>query len=101
MLRGVGMLKDLFSKSTDESAKKDYLFFMAVGHCRLKNYDEALRYCRAILSVDSRHTATCYLQQHIHKSMQRDGLIGMAIVGGTAALVIAGVVGIGAALSRK
>ena len=29
-------LTDLYHKTTDETAKRDYLYYLSVGHCRLK-----------------------------------------------------------------
>lgn len=101
MLRGIAMLEDLFAKTVDESAKRDYLFYLSVGHTRLKEYDKALKYCRAILKVEPRNSNAISLQQHIEKCRKRDGVIGMAIVGGAAAVAAGAIVGLGVALSRR
>jgi len=29
-------LTDLYHRTTDETAKRDYLYYLSVGHCRLK-----------------------------------------------------------------
>ena len=34
--RGNVLLEELFKRSQDETAKRDYLFYLAVGHTRLK-----------------------------------------------------------------
>jgi len=98
---GIQLLKDLFQKTKDETAKRDYLYYLAIGHTRLKEYNEALKFSNAILQVEQGNHQAVMLSEYIEKKMKKEGLIGMAIVGGAAAIAIGGLVGLGVALSKK
>ena len=47
---GIDLLEDLFQRP-DEDNKRDYLFYLAIGNTKLKEYSTALKYCRALLQV--------------------------------------------------
>lgn len=32
--------------------RRDYLYYLALGEARMKNYDRALQYCRAFLEIE-------------------------------------------------
>jgi len=49
--KGVKMLETLFT-ADNEGGKRDYLFYMAVGYARLKEYSECLRYCKVLLEKE-------------------------------------------------
>ncbi|KAK2141716.1 hypothetical protein LSH36_1053g00029 [Paralvinella palmiformis] len=99
--KGTVLLEDLFHRVGDDHAKRDYLFYLAVGHTRLKEYEKALKYTEAILKVEPKNHQAAQLREHIKKKMKIDGLVGMAIVGGAAAVAVGGLVGLGLALSKK
>ena len=42
--KGCDLLEELFKKTPDEHAKRDYLFYLSVGCARLKEYEKALRF---------------------------------------------------------
>lgn len=98
---GISLLKGLFHNTKDETAKRDYLYYLAIGHTRLKDYNEALKFSKAILQVEPGNHQALQLSEYIEKKMRKEGLIGMAIVGGAAAVAIGGLVGLGVALSKK
>ncbi|XP_067143313.1 mitochondrial fission 1 protein [Centruroides vittatus] len=97
--RGVILLEDLFNNG-DEQAKRDYLYYLAVGNTKLKEYNKASSYIKAFLSVEPTNRQAQELQKLIKDRMRKEGLMGMAIVGG-AALALGGLVGLGVAMSRK
>lgn len=97
--RGVALLEDLFYHG-DETSKRDYLYYLAVGNTKLKEYNEALKLVKKFLNVEPANRQAQELQKIIKERMKKEGLMGMAIVGG-AALAIGGLVGLGMALSRK
>ncbi|XP_070538563.1 mitochondrial fission 1 protein-like [Ptychodera flava] len=99
MQKGVALLEQLYINSDDES-QRDYLFYLAIGNYRLKEYNKALNYIRAILKKEPKNHQAQELEKLIKKKMNREGLMGMAIVGG-AALALGSLVGIGVALSKK
>jgi fission 1 protein len=98
---GTQLLEDLYHRTSDETAKRDYLYYTAVGYCRLKEYEKARKFTKAILMAEPGNQQTQKLDAYIKKKMNNDGLIGMAVVGGAAAVAIGSIIGLGIALSRK
>ncbi|UYV70171.1 FIS1 [Cordylochernes scorpioides] len=115
--KGVVMFEDLF-KNGDETAKRDYLFYLAIGMAKLKDYQKALRYVKAFLTVEPENRQAKDLEALISQRMKKgivqywinsavtnwlvvtEGLMGAAIVGG-AVIALGGLVGLGVALARK
>ncbi|XP_050389078.1 mitochondrial fission 1 protein [Patella vulgata] len=101
MQKGVALLEELFRKTKDEVAKRDYLYYMSIAYTRIKEYDTALKYANAIRKIEPGNKQAVQLEDYIKKKMKKEGLMGIAIVGG-AALALGGIVGLGlAALSKK
>ncbi|KAK7089975.1 hypothetical protein V1264_009844 [Littorina saxatilis] len=100
MHKGVALLEDLLKNEKDDLAKRDYLYYIAVGHTRLKEYERALKYIDAVTRIEPGNHQARQLHQYIKKKMEKDGLMGMAIVGG-AAVVLGGLVGLGIAALKK
>nr|XP_014332816.1 PREDICTED: mitochondrial fission 1 protein isoform X4 [Bos mutus] len=81
--------------------QRDYVFYLAVGNYRLKEYEKALKYVRGLLQTEPQNNQAKELERLIDKAMKKDGLVGMAIVGGMA-LGVAGLAGlIGLAVSKS
>ncbi|BFZ06148.1 hypothetical protein BsWGS_09186 [Bradybaena similaris] len=99
--RGIALIEDLLKHVKDDLSQRDYLFYIAVGFVRLKEYEKALKYTDAICKIEHNNRQAVQLERYIKSRMKKDGLIGMAIVGG-AALAVGGLVGATiAALKRK
>ncbi|XP_074839243.1 mitochondrial fission 1 protein [Carettochelys insculpta] len=97
--RGAALLEDLVPQGSKEE-QRDYVFYLAVANYRLKEYEKALKYIRGLLKTEPKNTQALELEKLIEKAMQKDGLLGMAIVGGMA-LGVAGLAGlIGLAVSK-
>merc|ERR1711878_261227 len=79
--KGIALLEDLF-QNRDESGKRDYLYYLAIGNARIKEYQTALKYVRALLQVQPGNRQAQDLEAVVTKRMEKDGLKGMAIVGG-------------------
>ena len=62
-----------------------------MGEYKLGNYAEARRYNDSLLSIEPANLQASSLRDLIDEKVQREGLVGMAIVGGLA--VAAGIVG--------
>lgn len=97
--KGILLLEDLY-KNRDESGKRDYLYYLAIGNARIKEYQTALKYLRALLQVEPGNRQAQDLETIIKKKMEKEGLIGMAVVGG-ATLALGGLVGLGIALAKS
>ncbi|XP_007938229.1 mitochondrial fission 1 protein [Orycteropus afer afer] len=98
--KGIALLEELLPKGSKEE-QRDYVFYLAVGNYRLKEYEKALRYVRGLLQTEPQNNQARELEHLIDKAMKKDGLVGMAIVGGMA-LGVAGLAGlIGLAVSKS
>ncbi|XP_043953210.1 mitochondrial fission 1 protein [Gambusia affinis] len=97
--KGVLLLEELVHKSSKDDSR-DYLFYLAVANYRLKEYEKALKYIRTLLRNEPGNKQALELEKLIDKALKKDGLVGMAIVGGIG-LGVAGLAGlIGLAVSK-
>lgn len=97
--KGIILLEDLF-KSREETNKRDYLYFLSIGNTRVKEYATALKYIRALLQVEPGNRQAQELESLVTGRMEHDAMVGMAVTGGAAALVVGGIVGICFALKK-
>nr|QBH73482.1 hypothetical protein [Brunneria borealis] len=96
--KGIILLEDLFQKGNDEG-KRDYLYYLAIGNARIKEYTKALQFVRAFLQIEPGNQQVQTLETLIKKRMEKEGLIGMAVAGGVV-LALGGLVGLGLALAK-
>ena len=97
--KGILLLEDLY-QNKEESGKRDYLYYLATGNARIKEYQTALKFVRGLLQVEPGNRQAQELETIIKKKMEKEGLIGMAVVGG-ATLALGGLVGLGIALAKS
>ncbi|CAG5117967.1 unnamed protein product [Candidula unifasciata] len=100
MHKGIVLLEDLLHNDQETLSKRDYLYYTAVGFVRIKEYEKALKCTNAVLKIEPTNRQAQELEKYIKNKMKKDGLLGIAIVGG-AALAIGGLVGIGLAVLKK
>ncbi|KAK7484230.1 hypothetical protein BaRGS_00024479 [Batillaria attramentaria] len=100
MKKGVALLEDLLRNEKDDLSKRDYLYYIAVGYTRLKEYERAMKYVDAVTHIEPANHQAKQLHGFIKKKMEKDGMMGIAIVGG-AALALGGIVGLGIAALKK
>eukprot|EP00835_Amoeboradix_gromovi_P003889 NODE_275_length_12088_cov_0.250813.p8 type:complete len:146 gc:universal NODE_275_length_12088_cov_0.250813:11652-11215(-) len=74
------------------------LFWMACAYFRCRKYHEAKKYLNQLRMLDSDYPYVQDLLHVIDESMEKDGLIGLGIIGGIA---IAGIGILSAILSKK
>ncbi|KAK4631344.1 Mitochondrial fission 1 protein [Fulvia fulva] len=86
---GVRLLSDIFRQSPDR--RRECLYYLALGNYKLGNYAEARRYNDNLLEIEPNNLQAQSLSQIVEEKVNKEGLVGMAIVGGLA--VAAGVVG--------
>ncbi|ETN45889.1 mitochondria fission 1 protein [Cyphellophora europaea CBS 101466] len=86
---GVQLLSDIF-KTTPER-RRECLYYLALGNYKLGNYAEARRYNDLLMEKEPGNLQAGSLRQLIDDKVSKEGLMGMAIVGGAA--VVAGIVG--------
>ncbi|XP_042872682.1 mitochondrial fission 1 protein-like [Penaeus japonicus] len=97
--RGVVLLEELY-KRPDEMGKRDYVFYLAIGNARMKEYQTALNYLKGLLRVEPGNRQVQELETVIKKKMEKDAMKGAAIAGG-AILGVGALIGLGMALSKK
>ncbi|KAK5109598.1 mitochondrial membrane protein [Meristemomyces frigidus] len=86
---GVLLLSDIFKTSPER--RRECLYYLALGNYKLGNYAEARRYNDSLLELESGNLQAQSLGQLIDEKVSREGMVGMAIVGGVAAAVAVGV----------
>lgn len=96
---GVTILEGLYY-SGDRSARRDYLYYLAMAQTRLKKYNLALDCVEYFLKFEPENRQAKQLRSYIKDKLTKDGLVGMAITGG-AALVLGGLIGLGLSLAKK
>ncbi|XP_062239713.1 mitochondrial fission 1 protein [Platichthys flesus] len=97
--KGIVLLEELVQKSSKDDSR-DFLFYLSVANYRLKEYEKALKYIRTLKNNEPGNKQALELEKLIVKALKKDGLVGMAIVGGIG-LGVAGLAGlIGLAVSK-
>ncbi|CDW56613.1 mitochondrial fission 1 protein [Trichuris trichiura] len=66
---------DLLNQDDQGDAKRDYLYFLAIGNIKLKNYDKALSYVDAILRVEPANKQAEELRTVICNRMYRGKIL--------------------------
>ncbi|XP_071838438.1 mitochondrial fission 1 protein-like isoform X1 [Apostichopus japonicus] len=104
--KGTILMEELLQGGSQQ-IQRDCLFYLGVGHYRLKNFTKALQFVKGLLQIEPNNHQAKDLEILIKKKMNKEGMIGMALVGGAAAvtlggaaLVIGGLVAAGAALAK-
>ena len=83
------LLSEIYRQSPER--RRECLFYLALGNYKLGNYAEARKYNDALLAHEPANMQAGSLRELINDKVQREGLMGVAIVGGVA--VAAGVIG--------
>lgn len=86
---GVRLLSDIFRSSPER--RRECLYYLALGHFKLGNFEEARRYNNLLLDKEPTNQQAHSLRGLIDDKVAKEGMIGVAILSGVA--VVAGVVG--------
>ncbi|XP_073988470.1 mitochondrial fission 1 protein [Rhodnius prolixus] len=97
--KGICLLETLF-RDGNEQGRRDYVYYLAIGNAKLKEYSKALHYVRTFLTLEPGNQQVQHLETVIRKRMEKDGLLGIALAGGVV-LAIGGLVGLGMAIAKK
>jgi len=87
--KGIVLLLELLKTCPDR--RRECLYSLAVGYYRQDNLLNARKYNDNLLAIEPNNQQGQALDCMVKKKMTQDGLIGMAVFGGAAALV-AGIV---------
>ncbi|KAJ5773378.1 Tetratricopeptide-like helical [Penicillium paradoxum] len=86
---GVRLLSEIFRGAPER--RRECLYYLALGNFKLGNYGEARRYNDLLLEKEPANLQAASLGALIDDKVAKEGMVGVAIVGGLA--VVAGVVG--------
>lgn len=96
---GISILEALYYNG-DQNSRRDYLYYIAVGQTRLKQYNLALDCVEHFLQFEPDNRQAIQLRAYIKEKLTKDGIVGMAITGGVA-LALGGLIGLGLSLAKK
>uniref|UniRef100_A0A915M8U5 ATP synthase F1 subunit epsilon n=1 Tax=Meloidogyne javanica TaxID=6303 RepID=A0A915M8U5_MELJA len=88
---GIYILESLLKRVESDMPKRDYVYYLAIAHTRIKEYDRALEYINLLLSAESDNHQALDLKELIEQRMKRDGLVGLALTFGFGGAAILGV----------
>lgn len=97
--RGIALLENMYYEGNG-TARRDYLYYVAIGHIRLKQYNLALDCVEHFLQFEPENQQAKKLRVFIKEKMIKEGIMGMAITGG-AVLALGGLIGLGLSLAKK
>ncbi|KAJ7066743.1 hypothetical protein C8F01DRAFT_1124412 [Mycena amicta] len=92
-VEGVRLLQELYR--AEPTRRRECLYYLALGHFKMGNFEEAKRFNALLLDKEPTNMQAMSLGQLIEKGVAREGYIGMALVGGAAAigtLLVAGLI---------
>ncbi|CAF3321094.1 unnamed protein product [Rotaria socialis] len=87
---GLQLLRELYDSTRSDDAKRDYLYYSALGNARLNEYEEALKFLDAILFIQPGNHQAKNLKDEVTRRMNREGYVGMGIAVGAGALLLGG-----------
>lgn len=82
--RGITLLQEVF-KDTPER-RRECLYYLSVAHLKLTEYGTARRYADTLLEYEPHNREVVALRQNIEDNLSREGMIGVAIIGGAFAI---------------
>lgn len=97
--KGITMFENLY-QAGDSSTRRDSVYYVAIGHTRLKKYKLALDCVETFLKNEPNNHQAQRLREEIKHRLTQDGLRGIAIASG-AAIVIGGLISLGISLAKK
>ncbi|KAF8159686.1 hypothetical protein B0H34DRAFT_413673 [Crassisporium funariophilum] len=92
-VEGVRLLQDIYR--AEPQRRRECLYYLALGHYKLGNFEEARRFNGLLTEKEPTNLQAQSLKQLIDRGVAREGYIGMALVGGAAAvgtLILAGLI---------
>ncbi|KAF7370720.1 Mitochondrial fission 1 protein [Mycena sanguinolenta] len=92
-VEGVRLLQELYR--AEPTRRRECLYYLALGHYKMGNFEEAKKFNALLMEKEPTNMQAISLAQLIDKGVTREGYIGMALVGGAAAigtLLVAGLI---------
>ncbi|KAJ6591700.1 hypothetical protein DFH09DRAFT_906960 [Mycena vulgaris] len=92
-VEGVRLLQELYR--AEPTRRRECLYYLALGHFKMGNFEEAKKFNALLMEKEPTNMQAHSLAQLIDKGVAHEGYIGMALVGGAAAigtLLVAGLI---------
>ncbi|TFY58051.1 hypothetical protein EVG20_g8301 [Dentipellis fragilis] len=83
-VEGVRLLQDIYR--AEPSRRRECLYYLALGHYKMGNFEEAKGFNSLLLEREPTNMQAQSLSTLIERGYKREGYIGMALVGGAAAI---------------
>ncbi|KAJ3119830.1 mitochondrial membrane protein [Nowakowskiella sp. JEL0407] len=83
---GVGLLQEIYRENPNR--RRECLYYLALGTYKLGRYRDARNYNETLLNMEPQNQQGLSLRALIDEKVRSEGLIGMAIVGAAAAVVL-------------
>ncbi|KAJ3541182.1 hypothetical protein NMY22_g3992 [Coprinellus aureogranulatus] len=83
-VEGVRLLQEIYR--AEPTRRRECLYYLALGHYKLGNYDEARRFNSLLMEKEPANLQAQSLGQLIENKVAREGYVGMALAGGAAAV---------------
>ncbi|KAH8852213.1 Mitochondrial fission 1 protein isoform 1 [Schistosoma japonicum] len=98
----IKLLEELFNSTKDDGLQRDCLYYLAIAYTKLSDYENATRCCDNILAIQPSNQQVKELKNAIKSRATKDGLTGLAVVGGAVlgAAALLGI-GLGVGLSKR
>lgn len=81
---GVKLLTEVFRDAPQR--RRECLYYLSVGSFKLGDYTNARKYCDILLDIEPDNRQVVHLRQVIEDKLNKEGLVGIAIVGGALAV---------------
>ncbi|KAI0923823.1 mitochondrial membrane protein, variant 2 [Taiwanofungus camphoratus] len=83
-VEGVRLLQEIYR--AEPTRRRECLYYLALGHYKMGNYEEAKKFNSLLMEKEPTNMQAQSLATLIDQRVTREGYIGMALVGGAAAL---------------
>ncbi|KAJ3231215.1 mitochondrial membrane protein [Chytriomyces hyalinus] len=84
---GLKLLHELYKEHP--ARRRECLYYLSIGNYKLAQYVEARKFNEILLQMEPRNAQSLRLRDLIDSKVRSDGMIGIAIVGGLVASVVA------------
>nr|VZI39217.1 unnamed protein product [Spirometra erinaceieuropaei] len=76
------------ARNSRPDRRRECLYLIAIAHTKLCDYEKALQCCKSLIEVNPEDHQAVELKEEIERRTRRDGLTGLALIGGAALGVI-------------
>ncbi|EFP07382.1 hypothetical protein GCK72_006341 [Caenorhabditis remanei] len=84
---GAAILEEIVKDTIHSEDSRVCVHYLALAHARLQNYDKSVRLLDALLRTEPSNMQATELRRVVEKKMKREGLLGLGLLGGAAALI--------------